>query len=208
MRFATMTSARKSMPFVRSPYCAFAMPPTLLRAIFSFAISTAMGSISTPSTSEAPRSAPATDKIPEPQPTSRTFAPGFTYSSMRRMQSEVVSCVPVPKAIPGSISMIFSPCFGSYSSQVGFTTIVFPTFAGLKYSFQLSFHSLSSSTCTEISRAPRSISSPNSPACALAFSCRIACLISFSFALPSSFSSTKTVTFGVSFSISKTLSSI
>ena len=53
------------------------------------------------------------------------------------MHIDVVACVPVPNAIPGSNSITISLSNGVYSSQDGFTTIFSPMRSGWKNCFQL-----------------------------------------------------------------------
>ena len=168
MRFATITSALKSTPLVRSPCMTLTASSTWFSSTFSRATRTAASSISMPRISRLPSRAPQIERIPEPQPTSRIFfSSGCSprYFSISFMQSDVVSCVPVPKAIPGSISMTSSSSFGVYSSQVGFTTMRSVTLVGLKNSFHLSFQSPSSTMFSVTVRLPRSACCPNSPAC-------------------------------------------
>ena len=94
------------------------------------------------------------DKIPLPQPKSRTLSPSLTYSTSCLIQSCVVSCLPVPKAVPGSISIIFIPlCSSSTSSQVGLIKNS-PTIKDLKYFFQLLTQSTSSVVLFSILPSP------------------------------------------------------
>ena len=77
---------------------------------FSEAAAVASGSLSMPTTRSAPNKAAAMPRIPVPVPTSRTRAAamsGSTACSSSRDRVVVAWC-PVPKAIPGSISMTFS----------------------------------------------------------------------------------------------------
>ena len=152
--------------------------------------------MSIPSTSDAPSFAAAIESIPDPLPTSNTLYPPCIYFSIILIQSIVVSCVPVPKAMPGSISMTVSPSLGSYSRHVGFTTIVLESFVGLKYSFHLSRQSTSSSTFALTESSPRSASAPKLPSAADFASSSIASLTSFALLCPSSSSAKKTVTAG------------
>ena len=81
-----------------------------------------MGSMSMAVTSFAPSSAAPMARMPLPVPTSMTRSPPLRASSSSSMHMPVVSWVPLPKAMPGSISITLSPGWASYSSQVGFTT--------------------------------------------------------------------------------------
>ena len=73
------------------------------------------------------------------------------------MHSWVVSCIPVPKAVPGSIWMSsLSLCSSGTVSQVGFMRIS-STVKGLKYCFQLLIQSLSSVSDSSMVHAPRSV---------------------------------------------------
>ena len=131
MMFATQTSQVPSMPSSRLPSTARTRSVRRFWAMFSRATRTASGSMSTASTSFAPSIAAPMARMPLPQPTSMTRSPGRRASSSRAMHMPVVSWVPLPKAMPGSISMTRSPSLGSYSSQVGFTTRRFPARKGL-----------------------------------------------------------------------------
>ena len=78
--------------------------PSPFFAAFSFAFSTASGSMSNPATSRNPSSFAAIARMPEPQPTSRKERSAFSTasSSMYSRQACVVACWPVPNAMPGS----------------------------------------------------------------------------------------------------------
>ena len=65
-------------------------------------------------------------RIPLPVPTSSTRQPGLVYFSSSSMTKRVVSCVPVPKAIPGSMVRMTSPGCLSYFSHAGPMTIFLP----------------------------------------------------------------------------------
>ena len=64
-------------------------------------------SLSIASIDSKPRNCPRILRIPEPQPISNNLLDLFwtwiKLSIINSMQSLVVSCVPVPKAIPGSM---------------------------------------------------------------------------------------------------------
>ena len=121
---------------------------------------------SVPTTSLAPSFNATIDKIPLPHPTSSTFGcfPS-TYFCNCRMQSCVVSCFPVPKEIPGSISIRNLSLSSSFnSSQVGLINIS-SMVKEVKYFFQLLIQSRSSvsedvMTPLPTSTMSRSFSSP------------------------------------------------
>ena len=90
----------------RSPTRTLKRSATPLRAAFSPAVRTHMGSMSTPSAESAPNFSAAMARMPEPVPMSSTRSPPLTRLSSVSRQSEVVSCVPVPKAMPGSMTIL------------------------------------------------------------------------------------------------------
>jgi uncharacterized membrane protein len=101
---------------------------------------TASGSMSTPQAC-MPSFAPASARMPDPQPTSRRVAPGRASVSTARRQARVVACSPVPNALPGSItSAPVIPCQGAA------TTSRAEMWTGSKCRFQSC--SQSSSACT------------------------------------------------------------
>ncbi len=105
-----------------------------------------------PKTSSAPNWAAAMERIPDPVPTSRTERPLFlSLFSKDSIQSFVVAWVPVPKAIPGVISIGISPLFNRILAQGGFTTNLDPTRRGLKNLFQFSPQSCSGMEAASIS---------------------------------------------------------
>ena len=99
--------------------------------VFSFATLIDCGSISHAKASAAPSFAAVIARIPLPQPTSSTLSPPCMYFSSIAAQSLVVSCVPVPNAIPGSMSTVTSPGAASYFSHTGTMTTLFPVLIGL-----------------------------------------------------------------------------
>ena len=114
---------------------------------------------SVPTTSFAPSFKATIERIPLPQPTSSTvgasFAPSI-YLISCLIQSCVVSCFPVPKEIPGSISIInLSASSGFTSSHVGLINIS-PIVNDEKYFFQLLIQSRSSVSDDEITPLPTS----------------------------------------------------
>ena len=116
--------------------------PILFNFAFSTAASTAYGSISRQKADFAPHNSEQIASIPLPHPASRSVVSGLIYFLRDKRQSFVVSCVPVPKAEPGSICMImsFSEASSGISSHVGFMIISSATLNALKLSFHLSFH--------------------------------------------------------------------
>ena len=110
---------------------------TPLSRAFSTAVFTAKGSMSTPTADWAPSSSAATERMPLPQPMSRTSAPAGRCFSISSMQSRVVSWAPVPKAKPGSRFSTARPWGSKFSSQTGRMSSLSPTGMGLKYRFQL-----------------------------------------------------------------------
>ncbi len=120
---------------------------------FSIADLVACSSISIPSTALAPSFLARIDSIPLPLPASKTVEFSFKYFLRLRIQSFVVSWEPVPKDIPGSISMTRSFSLTSdNSSHVGLIRISSSMRNGLKNCFQLLSQSLSS--VSEISMFP------------------------------------------------------
>ena len=107
--------------------------------------------MSIPTTFSTPNFFPINIKIPEPHPISSNFFLFWAYFSKNSTQSEVVSCVPVPKASPGSISTTISLSDGSYSSQLGFITILSVIFTVWKYFFHSSCQSSSLHLAVKIS---------------------------------------------------------
>ena len=73
-----------------------------LMAAFSRAISSALGSISTPVAWAAPSRIAVMDKMPLPLPRSSTRSPPWMARSSSRMHICVDACAPVPKIMPGS----------------------------------------------------------------------------------------------------------
>mgnify|MGYP001131308026 CR=1 FL=1 len=103
----------------------------LVRA-FSRLARMAASSISTPKAKADPNFRAAMDRIPDPHPTSITVVddPGISllpprYSSINSRHNWVVGCVPVPKAMPGSIRIGSRPGSGD-SIQAGTITRRFP----------------------------------------------------------------------------------
>ena len=90
----------------RSPTSTVNLSATPLRWAFSPAVRTHMGSMSTPSATFAPSFSAAMARIPEPVPMSSTRSPPLTRLSSVSRQREVVSWVPVPKAMPGSMTIL------------------------------------------------------------------------------------------------------
>ena len=66
---------------------------------------------------EAPNLNASMDRTPLPVPTSSTLHPSVTYFRSARMHNCVVSCIPVPNAVPGSICIVNPVC----SSETGFS---------------------------------------------------------------------------------------
>ena len=96
----------------------------LLAAQFSATASTAHWSRSVPTAWPAPNISARIDRMPLPVPTSRSLAPGVMYLRSCLTQSWVVSCIPVPKAVPGSMcSTVLSRSSTFTSSQEGITRI-------------------------------------------------------------------------------------
>src|SRR5699024_7604390 len=115
-----------------------------LASVFSFAAVIAFSSKSVPTAFSAPSNKAAIAKIPLPVPTSKITSFGFKYLRIARIHNWVVSCCPVPNAVPGSIWINnLSLCSWGISSQVGLIKIS-STVNGLKYCFQLLIQSLSS----------------------------------------------------------------
>ena len=87
----------------------FFSTPLLLK--FSLATFKATGSLSNAHTDFAPNLASAMDRIPDPVPTSNATnsepRKEAAIRSINSMQPRVVACVPVPKAMPGSIAIKF-----------------------------------------------------------------------------------------------------
>ncbi len=131
------------------------MPSSPFSKTFSFAVSTASGSLSTAVISRNPRRAAPIASIPEPVPTSSSDAfgrtPGKSQLSSHSRQSRVVSWCPVPKARPGSIRMMSRSGSRGSGSQVGETRNRLPTGSGLKFSFHFLDQSSSGISETEIS---------------------------------------------------------
>ena len=107
MAAATMLAVMRSYtPLAlseRSPTSTVSRSSTPLRAAFSPAVRTHIGSMSTPSAAAAPSLSAAMARMPDPVPMSSTRSPPRTRSSSTSRHSAVVSCVPVPNAMPGSI---------------------------------------------------------------------------------------------------------
>ena len=123
MMLAITTSAVSCTTSSRSPQrVSITSPKPLIRA-FSAATRTAMASRSVASTGLAPIWAAAMASMPVPVPMSITRSPGFTYFSTSSTHMPVVSWEPVPKAMPGSISISWSPGRRSTVSQLGRTTM-------------------------------------------------------------------------------------
>ena len=87
------------------------------------------------------------DKMPLPQPTSSTVVSGVKNCSSVSSTSRVVSCPPVPNAMPGSMDSTVRPSALSADSHVGQISSFSPTANGLKYCFQLLAQSAS---CTGV----------------------------------------------------------
>ena len=83
--------------------------PMPLRAAFSYATSTALGSMSTPVANRATRHRAAMARIPLPQPRSSTRSLGFVWASTPSRQSCVEAWEPVPNVRPGFISSRVTP---------------------------------------------------------------------------------------------------
>src|SRR5881275_3734219 len=75
---------------------------TLFAAALARVVSSDTSSMSTACTGANPRFAPATERTPDPQPTSSRLVGSTACRSSR--QSRVVACAPVPNARPGSIT--------------------------------------------------------------------------------------------------------
>ena len=123
---------------------------------FSAATRTATRSMSMASTSFAPMWAAAMARMPVPVPTSMAVLPGCTYFSTSSTHMPVVSWVPVPKAMPGSISITLSPGSTAQSHQPGLMSMCLPSRRGLKDFFQFSAQSSSAKVCWRISSLPAS----------------------------------------------------
>ncbi len=134
----------------RGRFVARKEPPVPFLRAFLLAVRTALSSMSTPRTFRAPFFAINMPRIPVPHPMSRHRSGTLLSNSfsMSSMQSRVVSCDPVPKACPGSMTITVSPAGASYVSQEGVTVTALPTFRGRKNSFHLSAQP-KSSTSTE-----------------------------------------------------------
>ncbi len=168
MRLASTTS--KGPPVVGSePSRARTRRATWLRRALAMVASTAMGSMSTPTTRAAPKRAAATDRMPEPQPTSMTDAPSSRPASASRSrptrQSRVVGWRPVPKAMPGSSAMTTSSATARCRRQVGRMTIRRPSRRTGKWRFQALAQSASwiSRVCSSpMGRSPKAWRWPRS----------------------------------------------
>ena len=114
---AVMRSYRPLALSERSPTSTRKRSDTPLRSAFSPAVRTHMGSMSTPSASRAPSFSAAMARMPDPVPMSSTRSLPCTSLSSISRQRLVVSWVPVPKAMPGSMVMTVRPV--SYFSQPG-----------------------------------------------------------------------------------------
>jgi len=125
-----------------------------LSAAFSYAMVSAIGSISTAIASFAPSISAAMDSIPLPQPRSTTLSPSLTSSSMYSRHMRVVGCEPVPNAMPGSSDNTRLPWASYSSSHDGLTSRCLPTGKGLYASFHALSHTESSTVCTSILRLP------------------------------------------------------
>ena len=88
-----------------------------LKAAFSRAISSALGSISTPVAALAPSRRAAMERIPLPLPRSRHRLPGVTRFSIAMSTIWVEGWVPVPKVRPGSRITFSRPPWSSSCSQ-------------------------------------------------------------------------------------------
>jgi hypothetical protein len=92
-------------------------PATPLRARFSSAAPTAIGSLSTATPAEPGQSfAAAIARMPDPVPTSRKRAtrwPALSSASIASRTSRVDRCAPVPNARPGSSASTTSPATGA-----------------------------------------------------------------------------------------------
>ena len=95
---------------------------TPFSSAFSTATSTAWGSLSPPTAWRFQSLAMAMAKMPLPQPTSTALAvsAGSSVASISR-QPRVVACVPVPKAMPASISRGSSPAGTPSRAWLGWT---------------------------------------------------------------------------------------
>ena len=114
---------------------------TPLAAAFSRDASIDSSSMSTPCALAAPKRSAPMARMPLPQPTSSTVSPPRTIFSSSASTRRVVSCVPVPKAWPGSIVRTTSPSRGSTGSHDGRTSKRDPTRVGLKNSRHRCFQS-------------------------------------------------------------------
>ena len=117
------------------------IPFTRFRDAFSSVAFRASGSMSIASTVFTPSIRATMARIPLPVPMSSMRSPPRTKRSSAASERRVDSCVPVPNAMPGSISTTMSPGPVSASSQGGRTTMRSPTREGLKYSRHLCRHS-------------------------------------------------------------------
>ncbi|EKD40875.1 MAG: hypothetical protein ACD_74C00139G0001 [uncultured bacterium] len=128
-------------------------------------------------TSWAPKRAAAMARMPVPVPTSRTVLGGVFLSwksaSTNSRASLVLAWCPVPKAMPGSISITFSPGFGWYDSQVGLITRWAVIGRGLNRSFQALFQSSSGmiSVSSRVVPSPGVRSASSARYSAILFSC-------------------------------------
>ena len=143
MMLAITTSACSSTTSNRSPQRISMVSSKPLIFTFSLATRTATASRSVASTRFAPMWAAAMASIPVPVPMSMAVSPGFTYFSTSLTHMPVVSWVPVPKAMPGSISITWSPGAVSTVSQLGLISMCAPRRKGLNAFFQLSVQSSS-----------------------------------------------------------------
>jgi len=117
----------------------------------------AIGSFSVPQTRPAPSFTARKAMTPLPVPTSSTSAPGSRArsSSSPSRHSAVVGWLPVPKAMPGSITTRASPGEAGASSHGGCTQDLFPTRSGRWCLRQATLQSRSA-TSTGDSVRPRS----------------------------------------------------
>ena len=85
-------------------------------------------------TAPLPNNSATRARMPEPVPTSSTAMPGRQWSSNASMQSWVVGCTPVPKAIPGFTGMRNLPAGAGSSRHSGTRKKRFPISIGWRRS--------------------------------------------------------------------------
>ena len=126
------------------------------------AVSSATGSFSVAVTRPAPSCTASSAMIPLPVPTSSTSAPGRSArsSSTRSRHSAVVGWLPVPNAIPGSMTTRTSPRRAGASSQGGCTHERGPTRSG-RCCFRHATLQSSSASSTGASARPNSAAERN-----------------------------------------------